>query len=134
MTTPPHTEPGDQLGLRLLRGRRGHGGLVLTVRVLPTALLLTAVQLLLTGSRLSRSWWYQDDLNLLATVAHRALTPGQVFANYNGHLIPGSWVVAWVFDRVAPMQWWPAALLTLIFVAATDLAMLALLRRLFGNR
>jgi hypothetical protein len=128
------TEPGDQLGLRLMPGRRGHGGLILTVRVLPTALLLTAIQLLVTGSRLSRSWWYQDDLNILATVADRALTPGLLFSNYNGHLVPGSWTVAWVLDRLAPLEWWPAALLTLLVVAATDLMMLALLWRLFGNR
>src|SRR3954452_697308 len=94
-------EPHDQLGLRLLRARRGHGGLVLTVRVLPAALLLTAVQLLVTGSRLSRSWWVQDDLNLLPTVADRALTPGLLFSDYNGHLIPGSWALAWLLDRVA---------------------------------
>ena len=133
---PPEqrAEPEDQLGLRLLRGRRGHGGLVLTIRVLPAALLLTAVQLVLTGSRLSRSWWYQDDLNILATVADRALTPGLLFSDYNGHLVPGSWAIAWVLDRVAPLQWWPAALLTLVVVAATDLMMLALLRRLFGSR
>ncbi|HST82833.1 MAG TPA: hypothetical protein VLL08_13955 [Kineosporiaceae bacterium] len=135
MTTPEqHASAGDQLDLRLLRGSRGHGGLVLTVRVLPTALLLTAVQLLLTGSRLSRSWWYQDDLNILARAANRTLSPDQLFSNYNGHLIPGTWVIAWALDRVAPLQWWPAAVLTLIFVAATDLMMLALLRRLFGNR
>jgi hypothetical protein len=135
VTAPPQRpEPDDQLGLRLLRGRRGHGGLVLTVRVLPTALLLSAVHLLLTGSRLSRSWWYQDDLNLLASAADRALTPDLLFSNYNGHLVPGSWLIAWVLDRVAPLQWWPAALLTLLIVAATDLMMLALLRRLFGSR
>src|SRR5689334_17889692 len=135
MTTPEqHTEAGDQLDLRLLRGSRRHGGLVLRVRVLPAALLLTAVQLVLTGSRLSRSWWYQDDLNILARAAHRALSPDQLFSNYNGHLIPGTWVIAWALDRLAPLQWWPAAVLTLIFVAATDLMMLVLLRRLFGTR
>jgi hypothetical protein len=127
-------EPDDHLDLRLLRSRGGHGGLVLTVRVLPTALLLTALQLLITGSRLSRSWWYQDDLNILATVADRALTPGLLFSDYNGHLVPGSWAIAWVFDRIAPLAWWPAALLVLIMVAATDLMMLALLHRLFGSR
>ena len=129
-----HPEPSDQLGLRLLPGRRGHGGLVLTVRVLPAALLLTAVQLLITGSRLSRSWWVQDDLSILATAADRPLTPGLLFSNYNGHMIPGSWAIAWLLDRIAPLQWWPAALLTLILVAAISLMMLALLRRLFGTR
>ena len=132
-STPP-APPGDELGLRLLRGRRGHGGLVLTVRVVPTALLLVAVHLLLTGSRLSRSWWWQDDLNILAEAARRNLDPGLLFSDYNGHLIPGTWALAWCLDRLAPLQWWPAALLTLILVAATDVMMLALLRRLFGTR
>lgn len=133
-TVAVRPEPSDQLDLRLLRGRRGHGGLVLTVRVLPAALLLTAVHLVLTGSRLSRSWWYQDDLNILATAADRALTPDLLLSNYNGHLVPGSWLIAWLLDRMAPLQWWPAALLTLAFAAATDLMLLAVLRRLFGSR
>jgi hypothetical protein len=130
----PAPVPPDEFGLRLLRSRRGHGGLVLTVRVVPTAWLLIAVHLLLTGSRLSRSWWWQDDLNLLAGAAGRALTPSLLLSDYNGHLIPGTWALAWVFDRLAPLQWWPAALVTLAIVAATDLMLLALLRRLFGTR
>jgi hypothetical protein len=128
------SEPSDELGLQLLRARRGHGGLVLKVRLLPAAALLTAVHLLITGSRLSRSWWWQDDLNILATAAHRSLSPGLLLTDYNGHLIPGSWAIAWVFDRMAPLQWWPAAVLTVIVVAVTDVMMLALLRRLFGDR
>ncbi len=132
--TEPKPAPDDQLGLRLIPGFRGHGGLILTVRVLPAALLLTAVHLVLTGSRLSRSWWYQDDLNILATVADRALTPGLLFSDYNSHLVPGSWILAWGLEQIAPLQWWPAALVTLIIVAATDLMLLALLRRLFGSR
>lgn len=131
---PQRAQPSDELGLRLLRGRRGHGGLILRIRVLPTFVLLTAVHLLITASRLSRSWWWQDDLNILGTAAHRALTPGLLLSDYNGHLIPGTWAIAWVLDRVAPLQWWPAALLTLTIVASTDVMMVALLRRLFGDR
>ncbi len=130
----PGPEAGDELDLRLVRGRRGHGGLVLRVRVLPAAALLGAVQVLLTGTRLARSWFWQDDLNLLATTAHRSLSPSLLLSDYNGHLVPGSWALAWLLDRVAPLQWWPAALLTLAVVAATSAMMLALLRRLFGDR
>jgi hypothetical protein len=130
----PGLPPADEFGLRLLRPRRGHGGLVLRARLLPTAALLTAVQLVLTGSRLSRGWFWQDDLNLLAGAARHPLSPGLLFSNYNGHLVPGSWALAWVLDRIAPLAWWPAALITLVTVAATDLMMLALLRRLFGDR
>ncbi len=126
--------PDDELDLRLLRGRDGSGGLVVRLRVLPTALLLTALHLLVVVWRLCRGWFWQDDFNILATAARRPLSPGLLFSNYNGHLIPGSWVLAWVFDRIAPMQWWPAAVVTVVFVAATDLVMLALLRRLFGLR
>jgi hypothetical protein len=133
-TTQAPSQPGDELDIRLLAGGEGRAALVLKVRVLPMALLLTALQLLITGWRLSRSWFYQDDLNILATAAHRPLTPSLLLSNYNGHLVPASWAIAWVFDRIAPLQWWPAALLTFVITAANDVMLLALLRRLFGDR
>jgi hypothetical protein len=133
-TAAPPQPPQEDLDLHLLRGRRGHGGLVLRVRVLPTALLLVAIHLAITAARLLRSWWWQDDLNLLANAAHRPLTTGLVFSDYNGHLVPGSYVLAWVFDRIAPLDYWPAALVTFGMVAALDVTLLALLRRMFGTR
>jgi hypothetical protein len=124
----------DELDLRLLRGRRGHGGLVLRVRVMPTALLLIAVHLAVTATRLMRSWWWQDDLNILADAAHRPLSIGLLFQDYNGHLVPGSYLLAWFFDHIAPLDYWPAALFTFLMVAALDVTLLALLRRMFGTR
>jgi hypothetical protein len=125
---------GDELDVPLLRGRgRGGAGVVLRVRVLPAALLLTAVHLLITANRLANSWLWQDDFNLLAGAARRPLT-GLLLSDYNGHLVPGSWALAWLFDKIAPLQWWPAALVTMAFVAGLDLAMFAVLRRLFGAR
>ncbi len=125
--------PADELRLPILP-ERAAGGLVLTVRVLPAAYLILGVNLLLAASRLARSWWWQDDLNLLAGAAGPSLSPGLLFSDYNGHLVPGTWATAWIFDHVAPLQWWPAAVLTIALVAATGLSMLALLRRAFGTR
>lgn len=131
----PALDAGANHELRLpILPPRLAGGLVLTVRVLAAAYLILGVSLLLVAARLSRSWWWQDDLKLLAGAARRSLSPGLLLSSYNGHLVPGTWVMAWVFDRIAPLQWWPAALVSIALVAAVDLSMLALLRRIFGTR
>lgn len=111
------------------------GGVVIStsLRVIPVALVLAAVHALVSLWRLSRSWYWQDDLNLLALVGERPL-PELLFSDYNGHLVPGSWLAAWVSNQVAPLEWWPAATAIMVFIVGTDLALLAALRRLFGER
>lgn len=98
------------------------------------SLALIALHLMLTGFRLGRSWWWQDDLYMFGLVADRDLTLGLLFADYNGHLQPGSWLLAWLVAHLAPFAWWPAVVTQLALVAAVDLALLALLRRMFGRR
>jgi hypothetical protein len=97
-------------------------------------LALIALHLVLTAVRLGRSWWWQDDLYLFGLVADRDLTPGLLFGDYNGHLQPGTWLMAWLVTHLAPFAWWPAVLTQLVLVAAIDLTLLALLRRMFGPR
>ncbi|MFI7588255.1 hypothetical protein ACIB24_14395 [Spongisporangium articulatum] len=111
----------------------GPAGTVLRLRVVPTAWLLIVVHLVLTATRLARGWWWQDDLNLLA-LARRPFGTDLLFADYNGHLVPGTFAIAWLVDRIGPLTWWPAATAIWLLTAATDLALLALLRRMFGNR
>ena len=66
-----------------------------------------------------------DALNLLARASRQGLDPDLLFSDYNGHLQPGTWVLAWLFDAIAPLQWWPAALLTIAMVTAIGLAGMA---------
>jgi hypothetical protein len=116
-----------------LAPRRLGGGLVLTARVMPAAYLILTVNLLLCLARLARGYWWQDDLNLLAR-ASDGLSLSLLFSDYNGHLVPGTWAMAALFNGIAPLQWWPAAVVTLGLVAAIGFSTLALLRRLFGTR
>ena len=116
------------------------GGALYTLRFRPDLLLvrtgfaLISLHLVLTAIRLGRSWWWQDDLYIFGLVADRGLTPGLVFGDYNGHLEPGTWLMAWLSTHLAPFAWWPAALVQLGFAAAIDLTLFALLRRMFGTR
>ena len=103
------------------------------LRAVPIGGVIVAIHGLLTWWRLSRSWFWQDDLSMLATAADRPLGP-LLFSNYNGHLVPGSWLVAWLSDRVAAMSWAPVGAFLLLLVVATDVALLAALVRLFGQR
>jgi hypothetical protein len=117
----------DVLELRL-------GGVHLHLPVLPTAWLLVAIGVLLTGARLARGWYWQDDFSLLAQAAGRPLGPDLLLSGYNGHLVPGTWLLAWLIDTVAPMEWWPAATASLALTAGVNVAALAMFRRLFGTR
>jgi hypothetical protein len=103
------------------------------LRAVPIGAVIIAIHGLLTWWRLSRSWFWQDDFNMLATAADRPLG-SLLFSDYNGHLVPGSWLVAWVSDHVAAMSWAPVGAFLLLLVVATDVALLAALVRLFGRR
>jgi hypothetical protein len=103
------------------------------LRAVPIGAVIVAIHGLLTWWRLSRSWFWQDDLSMLATAADRPLG-SLLFSDYNGHLVPGSWLVAWVSDHVAAMSWAPVGAFLLLLVVATDVALLAALVRLFGRR
>jgi hypothetical protein len=101
----------------------------------PAGLVIIAAHVALTIWRVSSSWWRQDDYKLIVTVADRALTPALLFEPYTGHLIPGTWLATWLTTHLAgPYEWGWAAATTTLLVAVTDLALLALLVRLFGRR
>lgn len=106
----------------------------LTRLVLPVALALVTVHVVVTAIRLSGAWWWQDDLYILGLVADRPLTPALLFENYNGHLVPATWLMGWLVSHLAPLAWWPSAVVQTVLVAVADLAMLALLLRMFGRR
>jgi hypothetical protein len=128
---------GDAGGTPLAIRMAGPGGSDVVVsanlRAVPIALVITVLHGLLTWWRLSRSWFWQDDLNLLATAADEPLG-GLLFSDYNGHLVPASWLTAWLSNHVSALSWAPVAAVLLVLVVATDLALLGALLRLFGPR
>ena len=106
-----------------------------TFRVDPlyTGLVLAAAHVLVTAWRLQQTWWWQDDLSMLGTVAGRPLTLDLLTRDYHGHLQPATWLLAWAITHTSTMAWAPAALVTLAMVAAIDVMLLLLLCRLFGR-
>ena len=124
---------GTPLAIRMGNSDGSDAVVSANLRAVPIGGVILVIHGLLTWWRLSRSWFWQDDLNMLATAADRPLGP-LLFSDYNGHLVPGSWLVAWLSDRVAPMSWGPVGAFTLLLVVATDVALLGALVRLFGRR
>ncbi|MGZ6803397.1 MAG: hypothetical protein ACXVFU_10110 [Nocardioidaceae bacterium] len=53
---------------------------------------------------------------------------------WNGHLMPGSFLLVWVATKLAPLEVWPTVAMDLVLQAAIGLVLLALLRELFGTR
>lgn len=101
--------------------------------VRPAAVLLVLGHVLLTGWRLRSTWWWQDDLVLLGRASGRPLGD-LLLSDYNGHLVPGTWLVAWLVDATSGYGWGWAVGSVALLVLAVDAALLALLVRLFGYR
>jgi hypothetical protein len=97
------------------------------------ALLLVLVHALLTAWRLRTSWWWQDDLVILSRAYGKPLGD-LLLSSMNGHVIPGTWLVAWWVNTQDPYAWRWAAGSIWVVVVAVDLALVALLVRLFGAR
>lgn len=80
------------------------------------------------------SWFFLDDFNLL----DQALvdTPRWEYLSepYNGHLMPGGRLVAWVVSQSGHVDWGLAALIMLAVQALASLACLWMLLVLFGRR
>jgi hypothetical protein len=98
------------------------------------AAVVIAVHAVATVVRLRGAWWWQDDFNILGVAADQPLGIDLLLRDYNGHLQPATWLMAWLVSHFSPYAWWTAAVTQTIFVIATDIAFFALLRRLFGVR
>jgi hypothetical protein len=80
------------------------------------------------------SWsWFQDDWVYLTRTTELPFWT-YVAQNYNGHLMPGQFVLAWVITKAAPLDYSYAAATTLVFVVASLVAWAAALRTIFGER
>ncbi len=103
--------------------------------VLVAALLLVAGQLVLRGWLVAQRHYYADDLRLLHSADGSALfSPSYLLADFDGHLMPGAFLVAGIVERAGPLEWWPAAVSLVILQALASLALLRLLRVLLGER
>jgi len=94
-----------------------------------TAAALIAAQLAIRGVLAFGGYFYWDDLILIGRAGtQNLLSPGYLFDDHDGHVMPGAFLVAGGITRLAPLNWfWPALSLMVLQL----LASLALLRALY---
>jgi len=99
------------------------------------ALALIATQLGLRAWVGYGGFFSLDDYVFYTRAAeHPLMSADYLFEPYNAHLMPGSMVWVWLTTRAAPLSFAPVVTVSLLLQLAVDLAMVQLLRRLFGDR
>jgi hypothetical protein len=115
---PAHASPGTDTG-RL---------------VLLAGLCMVVGQLVFRAWALYPSFFYLDDYSLLLEAQDRSLDGDYLLTPWNGHLMPGGRLVAWVVSQAGTLNWGLTATLTLALQAVTSLAALWMLITLAGRR
>jgi hypothetical protein len=100
--------------------------------VLRAALALIAVQTLLRSWMLFPGSYWQDDFIYLLGARQDGFSKAYIFQSYNGHLMPGGFVLNWAIAQF-PGSFFPAALTIVLMQLVTSLMVLALLRRVVGD-
>lgn len=114
--------------VRRLRVRYDEGGLVLKV-----ALVMLTIQTLWRGVITVDSYFWQDDFTYLADARARGLTAEFLLQDYNGHVMPGQFLLAWLVSRLEFSFLPPAVMLVLLQLLASVL-LLWVLRLLWRDR
>ena len=121
-------ETGPEVETSATRSFAGRG-------VLWAGLALVVVQALLRAWVGLRGFLTQDDYAFEYRAATMSLTSRHyLFDAWNGHLMPGSFVLVWVSTKLAPLANWPGVAIDLVLEAATGVVLLMLLVELFGRR
>lgn len=99
------------------------------------ALAVIASMVALRGWATARGWFIYDDLSWLG-IAAAYDRPGLELLStpWNGHVMPGGWLVVWLFTTLAPLQYWPVVLSSVLLQVAIGWMLFLVLRRLFGSR
>ncbi|HEX5968591.1 MAG TPA: hypothetical protein VFY88_08950 [Intrasporangium sp.] len=80
------------------------------------------------------SWsWFQDDWIYVTRTTELPFWD-YITQNYNGHVMPAQFVIAWLITKVAPLDYSYAVATTVFFTIASLLAWAAALRTIFGER
>lgn len=82
---------------------------------------------------LSRWSWYQDDWLYIARSQETDLLH-YLIQNYNGHIMPGDFLLVWTITRLAPLDYTLAAGFVVICATACTVVWAATLRTIFGER
>jgi hypothetical protein len=101
--------------------------------VVLTAVLLIAAQLWWKASLLEHSFFRLDDFFALEGAPTHGLTWAYLMRENAGNLAPMANALAWLVIRLSPLDWTLASAATLTLLALTCLALLRMLRTLFGD-
>ena len=107
----------------------------LRANLVPAAgVLLIGVQLFWKAGLLGRSFFRLDDYFYLEHAAAQGLSWSYLTWVDAGHLDVTGSAIAWVLVRISPEDWTLASAATLVLLFCTCLALLRMLRTLFGDR
>ncbi|MEI8082156.1 MAG: hypothetical protein WCI74_09965 [Actinomycetes bacterium] len=100
-------------------------------RICVGAILLA---LLIRAIAVASASFYWDDFILEGRSARLPLSWSFLTYSHDGHVMPGAFLVAWVVERIAPLQWWLPAVVLICTQAVILVVFWRLIRRMFGPR
>ncbi|MEU0566685.1 hypothetical protein ABZ297_15000 [Nonomuraea sp. NPDC005983] len=102
--------------------------------VLAAALVMIALQLVWKFELVRRTYFRQDDFTFIARGLEHGLSWDYLMRVDYGHLVPGPFAIQWAMGRLGVYNDVLAHAVTIGLQAAAGLALLRLLRLLFGSR
>jgi hypothetical protein len=102
--------------------------------VLTAAAALIIAHLGVRWAILADSYFRQDDFEFVARASERLPDWGYLMRSHAGQLMPGGFAIAWVLTRFSAYDWGLTGGVTLLLQAAAALAVLRMLRVVFGDR
>ena len=99
-----------------------------------TAVLLIGVQLWWKAGLLAHSFFRLDDYLNLERAASGGLSWSYLMWVNAGKLMPVGLAIAWALVRISPYDWTLTSAFTLVLLACACLALLRMLRTMFGDR
>lgn len=98
------------------------------------AVTLIVIQLFWLTDLLTRAYFRQDDYFNFDRALAEGFTWKYLMLVSAGHMAPFAFAMSWLLARVSLYNWALTSLVILVLVTATCLALLRVLRTLFGNR
>jgi hypothetical protein len=100
-----------------------------------TAAVLIVVQLAIRAVLAFGGYFYWDDLILIGRAGTQNLmSPGYLFDDHDGHVMPGAFLVAGGITRLAPLNWVGPAISLVVLQLLASLALLRALQVILGWR
>jgi hypothetical protein len=96
-------------------------------------ILMIGAQIRWMAAFLSRSFFRLDDFYFLERALSNGLTWKYLMWVNAGHLTPVGFAISWLLVRISPMDWTLTSAVTLAMLAWAGLALLRVLRTLFGD-